>query len=312
MLKERPRYTLVDCLTLGYVALVGLIILFLHGTVVPGWPVYVAVHVAVMGLIFGLIRLQAAFPASRVLDFLRQFYPMLLYGPFYGETASLNHVLFPGFLDPAVLRLEARLFGFQPSLAFMDRVPYLVISEIFYAAYFSYYLMIAGVALALFLQSRAQFAHYVAVSSVVFYPCYLCYILLPVVGPLILFHEIPGFQLPADLHPASALTFPAALQSGPFYRLMALVYVPFEAPGASFPSSHVAVAIVTVYFSFRYLPRIRWPHLIVMVVLCAATVYCRYHYVLDVAAGALTAAILIPLGNWLYFKSEKNASTPAA
>jgi membrane-associated phospholipid phosphatase len=34
-------------------------------------------------------------------------------------------------------------------------------------------------------------------------------------------------------------------------------------------------------------------------------VYCRYHYVVDVLAGAITAAVLVPTGNWLYFKYEK-------
>jgi membrane-associated phospholipid phosphatase len=43
-------------------------------------------------------------------------------------------------------------------------------------------------------------------------------------------------------------------------------------------------------------------HLTVAVLLCISTVYCRYHYVVDVLAGALTAALLIPLGNRLFFK----------
>jgi membrane-associated phospholipid phosphatase len=98
--------------------------------------------------------------------------------------------------------------------------------------------------------------------------------------------------------------FPAAVQTGPFYQLMQFVYIPFEAPGASFPSSHVAVAILTVYFSFKYLRPIRWAHFGVMVLLCAATVYCRYHYVLDVVSGALAAGLLIPLGNRLYRKFD--------
>jgi membrane-associated phospholipid phosphatase len=47
----------------------------------------------------------------------------------------------------------------------------------------------------------------------------------------------------------------------------------------------------------------------VVILLCLATVYCRYHYVVDAVAGALTAAALIPLGNWLYFKFSKDAQT---
>ena len=83
---------------------------------------------------------------------------------------------------------------------------------------------------------------------------------------------------------------------------MKVIYQCFEAPGAAFPSSHVAIAICTLYFSWRYLPRIRVPHGIVVVLLCLSTVYCRYHYAIDVLAGALTAMTLIPVGNWLYFK----------
>ena len=94
--------------------------------------------------------------------------------------------------------------------------------------------------------------------------------------------------------------FPAAVQAGPFFKIMAVIYRNFEAPGAAFPSSHVAVALVTVYFSFHYLRGIRWVHLAVAILLCVATVYCRYHYAVDVAAGGATAALLLPAGNWLF------------
>jgi membrane-associated phospholipid phosphatase len=69
------------------------------------------------------------------------------------------------------------------------------------------------------------------------------------------------------------------------------------------PSSHVAVAITTLWFSFRYLPRIRLVHLTVTILLCLSTVYCRFHYAVDVVAGVLVAAVLVPLGNWLYDQS---------
>jgi membrane-associated phospholipid phosphatase len=59
-----------------------------------------------------------------------------------------------------------------------------------------------------------------------------------------------------------------------------------------------------VYFSFLYLRPIRWALLVTATLLCIATVYGRYHYVVDVVAGVLTAAMLIPLGNRLYFKFQ--------
>jgi membrane-associated phospholipid phosphatase len=296
------HYTFIDYATQGYLALVGLIILFLHGPGVPHWPLLLLAHAAALGLVHMLIRCQAGRPDNGVLDFLRHFYPVLLYTGFYRETGELNHLLVPGFLDPFFIRLDARVFGGQPSLAFMTRLPYLSVSELFYAAYFSYYVMIVGIGLALFRQSREQFFHYLSVISFAFYVCYLIYIFTPAMGPSVFFPDNGGFQLPADLQPAVQPTFPAAVTAGPFYQIMGWVYRTFEAPGAAFPSSHVAIAIATVFFSFRYLRAIRWIHLAVVVLLCLATVYCRYHYAVDVLAGGLTAAVLIPLGNRLYFR----------
>jgi membrane-associated phospholipid phosphatase len=298
-------YTFVDYCTQGYMALVALIVLAGHGRIGRFWPVLVILHGAVIAVIDELIRWHARRPDRRVVGFLRHFYPVLLYGAFYCETGLLNHVLFAGFLDPYFIRAEGRLFGFQPSLAFMAWLPYRAVSEVFYAAYFSYYLMIGGVGLALFFRNREQFFHYLSVVSFVFYACYLTYILLPVIGPRIFFRDFTGYSLPGELQPAVAPFFPSGLQAGPFYRLMAWIYQRFEAPGAAFPSSHVAIAIATVYFSFLYLRPIRWPHFAVMVLLCAATVYGRYHYALDVAGGAATAAVLIPVGNRLYFRFKR-------
>jgi membrane-associated phospholipid phosphatase len=207
-----------------------------------------------------------------------------------------------------VIRWEQALFGCQPGVLFMDKLPYLWVSEIFYASYFSYYIMISGVGIVLFLRDRRQFFHYVSVVSFLFYVCYLIYDVVPVIGPRVFFREIAGYDLPAAVQQfATTDVYPSSIQSGVFYHLMAWIYRVFESPGAALPSSHVAVAICTVYFSFRYLRRIRHLHLLVAILLCGATVYCRYHYVVDVLAGLAAAALLIPLGNWLYWKFEKEA-----
>jgi membrane-associated phospholipid phosphatase len=182
----------------------------------------------------------------------------------------------------------------------MEWLPYRAVAELLYAAYFTYYLMIAGVGLALFLRNREQFFHYVSVISFVFYVCYLTYIVMPVMGPRAFDRDPAEYALPAEVQPARVPPVPDAVKSAVFYRIMGFIYRNFEAPGAAFPSSHVAVALATVWFSFRYLRRIRRLHLADVILLCISTVYCRYHYVVDVAAGAVTAVALVPLGDYLY------------
>jgi len=299
------HYTFIDFATQGYLVVVAVLILLLRGQAVPLWPWLLLAHAAAIALVQALIVGHARRPSNRVLDFLRHFYPLLLYTGFYRETGILNQMAMTGYLDPFFIRLEAGIFGAQPSLTFMPSLPFRPVSELLYASYFSYYIMIGGVGLALFLRDRRQFYHYVSVVSFVFYVCYLIYIFTPVMGPRIFQQGINGYELPAEVQPVVVPEFPAAVQAGLFFRIMAMIYNIFEAPGAAFPSSHVAVALTTVYFSFCYLRRIRFIHLVVAVLLCLSTVYCRYHYAVDVAAGVITALVLVPLGNRLYFRFHK-------
>ncbi|MCW5559034.1 MAG: phosphatase PAP2 family protein [Verrucomicrobiae bacterium] len=294
-------YRFVDWATQGFLAVVAVLLLLLHQRAPAGWGWVVAGHLAAMGAVHGLIRRAGAGNAGRLERFLREIYPILLYTAFFRETELINRALAWPRLDPAFLRWEHRLFGCQPSVALMDRLPRLAVSELFYAAYFSYYLMVAGLGLVLLVRNRPAFRHFLAVVSFVFYVCYLVHMVVPVIGPRLLFretHERAWFlreypQLPPP-------SYPEPVTHGPFFQIMAFIYRHFEALSAAFPSSHVAVAVTTAWFSWRYLPAIRWGHAVVTALLCVATVYCRYHYAVDVPAGLLVAVILIPIGNRLH------------
>jgi membrane-associated phospholipid phosphatase len=307
------QYGFVDYATQTYAALVAVLVLLFHNRTVPNWPGILAVHAAILGGVHVLIQTHGRGRGGRPIDFLRHFYPVLLYIWFFAETGWLNRMFFSEYLDPLVIRADQGLFGCQPSIEFMQRVPYLAVSELFYAAYFSYYIMIVGVGLALYLRRREQFFHYLSVISFVFYICYTIYVVVPIIGPRVFLHDPESYHLPQELQRlAPGAGYPESVQGGAFYKLMAFIYRVFEAPGAAFPSSHVAIAFCTVFFSFRYLRPIRFVHLVAALLLCLSTIYCRYHYVVDVLAGAVTAALLAPLGNWCYFRFTTSGSETEA
>jgi membrane-associated phospholipid phosphatase len=290
-------HTFVDYATQAYLVIVGLLILFFYRGPAELRDSLLAAHVVYLLAIQALIRACARRPGNRVIGFLRHFYPILLYPALYRETGELNRMFVGGYLDGFFIRFEGKLFGCQPSILFMKKLPWLPVSEIFYAAYFSFYLMVAGIGLVLYIQEKRQFWRYVSVVSFLFYGCYLAFIFLPVVGSRVFYVAVPGFD--HGQFSFFPLAFPAAVRAGPMYHLESWIYR-IEAPGGAFPSSHVAAALCTLYFSWRFIPKIRWIHLVVVILLCAATVYCRYHYLVDVFAGMLTAALLIPLAEWLY------------
>lgn len=296
------RYNFIDYATQGYLAVVGLIILFLGAEVQHRWLLLCA-HVACMGAVHALIRSHAAHPKNRPLDLLRHFYPIIFYTGFYRETGELNHVFVDHYLDGFFASIDRAVFGFQPSAFLMERLPHTWLSELLYASYFSYYIMIVGMGLALYFQGKRQFFRYVSVASFVFYCCYLTYIFVPVVGSRVFWAPVDGLPQEAlfDFYP---LSFPEAVQAGPFFHIMGFIYKHFEAIGAAFPSSHVAIALCTLYFSWTYLPRIRHLHTVVVILLCIATVYCRYHYVVDIFAGAITGIVLLLIGDWLFWRCQ--------
>jgi membrane-associated phospholipid phosphatase len=81
-----------------------------------------------------------------------------------------------------------------------------------------------------------------------------------------------------------------------------------------FPSGHTEMTIISIYLSLKFKQSIRWIILIVGISLIIATVYLRYHYVIDIIAGIICAILVIffapYIQNWFdkfrVMKNEKN------
>ena len=300
-LKAPAHYRFIDYAVQAYVLTVGLLVLVFGARITGRWWLLIA-HLGTVGLVHGIVEFHAHRPENRLADFLRHFYPILLYTPFYRETGLLNRMFVSQYLDGFFLGLDRSLFGFQPSIALMQNLPHPAISELLYAFYFSYYVMIVGTGLALYLRDKKEFFRYVSLVSFVFYICYLVYIFLPVAGARIFYSPLEGFpQQSLSCYP---LSFPDAVREGVFFRLMKFIYRHFEAEGAAFPSSHVAVALATLFFSWQHFKKVRWVHGFAVVMLMVSTVYCRYHYVVDVFAGVVVGLGLLAIGNRLYQRAE--------
>src|SRR4051812_303042 len=124
------HYTFVDYATQGYCALVALLILGFHNGTVQGWPWLLAAHGATLLLVHTLIWWHARRPGAQPLEFLRYFYPVLLYTGFFCETGLINRMFIPDYLDPMVIGWDQKLFGCQPSVLLMQKLPYPLLSEI--------------------------------------------------------------------------------------------------------------------------------------------------------------------------------------
>ncbi len=310
------QYRLVDVATQGYLLFVALVALALRG---EHWVGLVVLHLGTVVVVHRLIRTRPATAARDVTDgaftvkagwaWLREFYPLLLYVGLYIETALVNRMLDTPRLDPWLLRADHALLGFQAAEVFPVMFAQPLVSEFMHLSYLSYHVMVGGLAVWLFLRNPSAFRHFVTVVSLVFYACYATYLLVPAVGPRVLFSDTPErAQFVAQYGQEPRPTpVPAAGQWA--QRAFMLVEEHGEIPGAAFPSSHVAVALVTAWFSWRYVRPIRWLHLFFAVTILFSTVYTRAHYAVDVIGGLVAVAVLFPVAQALYARTGGHRHT---
>lgn len=274
----------VDRCILAYHALVLLLVLLFHSRI-PHWPGQAALCVGIIAVVFLMARGigdRPALPAA----LLRNLYPLALFLPMYMQTGQINHVVFREFLDPLFQRVEAAVFGFEPAVVFARSFPQKWFAEYMHFAYWSYYLLFPGLGLFLFFRrSRAELRDYLFSLCCTMSVCCLSFIVLPIRGALSYeLGDAPG--------------------RGPFSAIMAVIYRHFEIDGGAFPSSHVAVAACVLYYTFRQARAAVWFVGPLAVSLMLSTVYCRYHYAIDVLAGLATAVFLIPL--WRRINPERH------
>ncbi len=98
---------------------------------------------------------------------------------------------------------------------------------------------------------------------------FMAYLLVPAVGPYL----------------AMADTFGGPIQAGPVMNFLHYMYPKGTNYTDVFPSLHCAVSLFILLFDFKYHKLRFWGYLIPCVGLWVSTVYLRYHYTVDCAAG---------------------------
>jgi membrane-associated phospholipid phosphatase len=222
---------------------------------------------------------------------LGEIYLPLIFPLFYAELEHLGLIFydFENSLDPWFIELEERIFGCQPSLEWSRVWNWPVFHELMEFAYFTYY-FVSLVAVILIMRGRPMvdelrwpaLRDFIRDLSATMLICYTLYTLFPVWGP-------KYFR-----------AGPVEVDGWIFTAIMRHIHETGALLGAAFPSSHVAATFVPWYHVCKWFPQHRWWMTLLFVMLCMSTVYCRYHYVVDVLAG-------LGLGILIVWFGERNA-----
>lgn len=276
----RPRLRPLDLLTLGYFAVVSLLVTVFRGQV-RGWYAFPLLFAIGALVIVGLVRAHEAHPDNRLIALLRYAYP-LLFSPFvYGAIGQYVLVLRGHFLDAGMNSFEARLYGGPPS-EWLGRLVSPPLTETLFACYFGFYLFFLVPPLLLFRRRRdADLERYVLALVTALYLCYLGFLLVPLRGP--------EYSLAGSLHPDT-------LTGYVIVPLQRFLMAHGDPSGACFPSAHVAGAWASVLTIRELWGRRAFLAVLVPTIgLTVAVVYTRYHYLTDAFGGlviALVAAVV--------------------
>lgn len=272
----------VDRLVCSYV-LASALLIAVYWRQVPGAVWLVCLHIAAMAALAAAAGREAK--EGSVLWLFRHWYPLLYISACYREMSILIPAIRGTDLDAAMARLDYAIWGVHPTV-WLERVqaPWLTESlQIVYTLFLPGVLVVVGV---LWLRKRmAEFRYNAFLVTLGFLVSYACYFLAPVRGPRFLLEPLQ--RLPLE-----------GLWSFPFLRhwLDVLEAAHYDC----LPSGHTEM-ILLVWWSSRQVSRNLFRAFgVYTLVMVVSTVYLRYHYTVDVAAGAVLAALLWRLGPRLY------------
>ena len=197
--------------------------------------------------------------------------------------------------DGQLAQVDAWMFGVQPTL-WLQRIANPWLTDLLSVAYSTYFFTPTILAALLYSAGRTEeFRTFMLAIIATMYVGFLGYVLVPAVGPI---YYLDGqYDCPARL--AGAFFHDAAEAIMNDYRSI---------NRDCFPSLHTAVSTLTLVWAWRTrrlhrLGRlVAWVYLPVMSALWFSTVYLRYHWVIDLVAGwllaALAAAVVPRVAGW--------------
>ena len=216
-------------------------------------------------------------PLTRIF---RDWFPFfLLSACYYALYTNLTLRVNPHTADATLSKIDAALLGNQESFLLEPWInPWA--TDFFYLVYFSYVFSLPIVALYFYLgRDQSAFRRVMMGYLTLMLMGIVSYILVPAVGPESYFAD----RYTSDLQGH-------AISRGVNYIILA-GRVNYDC----FPSLHVGIPLLLSFYLRSYRPKFFIPALIYVAIMCCATTYLRYHYLVDVMASFLYA----PAAYWL-------------
>ena len=293
--KLRPldRLNILGMLAIAVVALI------FHGRV-EYYKTIVFVNILLSFALVYLMNLDAR-RESPLVSFIATWYTLPLIFLTFKELYLMVHPINPHDLDYLLIRIDRMIFGTDPT-AVLDRIATPGLTEFLQICYASFYFLwvILGVDL-LRTGNKKGFLFFFFVLMYGFYLSYAGYLFVPAIGPRFTLYDfakldqqLPGLYLTPILR--------HIINSGE--SITNVTQAAMLAQRDCFPSGHTEMTIITIAMAMKFRTKSAMIIIPLGTGLIFATVYMRYHYGVDVIAGALFAVFVLATGTWLESKLQ--------
>jgi membrane-associated phospholipid phosphatase len=200
---------------------------------------------------------------------------------FFLSLGRIPEIVNPRSYEAELQAIDRAVFGVDPVL-WMEQFIHPVAVDWFQIAYMSYYpLFLLGLVF-LFSREHHRYNIYLGAVAVTVFVAFMTYFLVPARSPYFA-ARMPEF---ADLFPFTVPLRGSAIGQWIAHALDSTESVKVDC----FPSGHTAGAVLVLLTLWNWRRRLFWFVLPLAASLIFATVYLRYHYVIDLVVGALLAA----------------------
>ncbi len=274
-----------EIVTASYQIIMVFIIAFNYEAI-PYNKYFIIYHIAISFILLYMHRI----PKTKWLDWFKVGNPVILIPINFSELHYLVHNVNPTDFDDLLIRIDYNLFGAHPTI-WMEKITTPLLTEYLQLVYSTFYFLPLVLLYFLFRDKKfEEFNYCVFIMVFGFLLSYLGYFLVPAVGPRFTLDHLQTLQL-KGIWTTDAIRL----------TLDSLENIQRDA----FPSGHTAMTLMTMYYSYKYARKYYYVLLIIGSSMIFSTVYLRYHYVIDVIAGALLAILVIKAGPMLYALLEK-------
>jgi len=218
------------------------------------------------------------------LAFVVDFYPAGFLPILFNTLEPLIQALRGGARDDLLIGVDRFLFGVDVTV-WAQRLVHPVLNDLFYCFYSTYYFISLSLGIVLWVRSRPTARRFVFTLMIVYYVSWTGYFMIPALGPRF----------------AQAAQYTVSLTTTPIARTINDTINNMEKTKFDvFPSGHTMISVAVLLVAWKRARDVFWVLLPIATGLVISTVYCRYHYVIDVIAGTTLAFVTVPLGDGIY------------